>query len=240
MIRSIEDLVLFDELMCWDPPARAVKNRLKSLGIYKDKWGFVKLAHTSTSSRPKRGIKPIYSYTKDGVKYYQHAVDKRAYEHLRQLGTWKESRYHEPRVRKRAPRARPPVGRLSDFGRGRKTYICGYEIPRVKVETPLGPVYAPDEQEAVKVLDNPVLPRVGTFTVHEDSGQVILDYKGGKAFVLPLKHHKKYWYFLRKNGRYHFSEHHPYGDEHKLLKLRTLQQGLRVYNPLSELFAELT
>lgn len=30
---------------------------------------------------------------------------------------------------------------------------------------------------------------------------------------LPEPSHKKYWYFLRKRGRYYHSIHHPYGDE---------------------------
>lgn len=31
--------------------------------------------------------------------------------------------------------------------------------------------------------------------------------------TVPLRHHKKYWYFYRKTGTWRTSEHHPYGDE---------------------------
>jgi hypothetical protein len=29
----------------------------------------------------------------------------------------------------------------------------------------------------------------------------------------PMGHHTKYWYYLRKRGRWYVSQHHPHGDE---------------------------
>lgn len=45
------------------------------------------------------------------------------------------------------------------------------------------------------------------------ANETLVNYLGGRSYVLPAEHHKKYWYFLRKRGTYRFSTHHPYGDE---------------------------
>jgi hypothetical protein len=48
---------------------------------------------------------------------------------------------------------------------------------------------------------------------------VLVDFAGGPAISdvmlasAPLPEHKKYWYFKRKRGMWHVSQHHPYGDE---------------------------
>jgi hypothetical protein len=62
--------------------------------------------------------------------------------------------------------------------------------------------------------DNPVIR--GYFSSAD--GRIYKTYLGGTTTLLPKKHHKKYWYFLRKRGRFVFSEHHPYGDEYTYFK----------------------
>jgi hypothetical protein len=51
-----------------------------------------------------------------------------------------------------------------------------------------------------------------------EGNQIIATMLGGRSYVLPKKHHAKYWYFLRKRGTYVFSTHHPYGDEYDLVR----------------------
>jgi hypothetical protein len=83
------------------------------------------------------------------------------------------------------------------------------------LETPVGPIRLPKGQ-IDRVLDSVHLPKAGTFRLELD-GRITKSYVGGLTTVVPMAHHKKYWYFLRKRGYYRFSEHHPYGDEYKIL-----------------------
>jgi hypothetical protein len=106
-------------------------------------------------------------------------------------------------------KARRASGRRPEPAKPAKTSL------RERILTPLGPVMTPPSL-AVNVLNSRMLPKTGTFSAQED-GHIYLSYLGGQSTVLPAKHHKKYWYFLRKKGAWRFSEHHPYGDEHRLI-----------------------
>jgi len=72
--------------------------------------------------------------------------------------------------------------------------------------------------------DRDVLIRVAPIKGTNDA---IVSHPGGiakevKNFMLripPKPHHRKYWYFRRKNGFWRPSEHHPYGDEMELIEL---------------------
>jgi hypothetical protein len=54
-----------------------------------------------------------------------------------------------------------------------------------------------------------------------------IDILGGKVLTTkaPFERHKKYWYFKRRNGAWHVSEHHPYGDENEVYDLRWFTPG---------------
>lgn len=41
---------------------------------------------------------------------------------------------------------------------------------------------------------------------------------GGRTFTIPPieGNHKKYWYFFRRRGSWHISQHHPHGDEEQV------------------------
>jgi len=64
------------------------------------------------------------------------------------------------------------------------------------------------------------LKRVNLVSYDTKTRKYLVNELGGKteeySRLPPAAHHKKYWYFLRKRGRWVPSEHHPYGDEEDL------------------------
>lgn len=84
------------------------------------------------------------------------------------------------------------------------------------VLTPLGPVKTTKPGSVLSDLESNKFPKGGTFRLVNN--HVVTSYLGGKATSMPLKHHTKYFYFLRKRGVFTFSEHHPYGDEHRIIR----------------------
>lgn len=89
----------------------------------------------------------------------------------------------------------------------------------LSVPKPLEYIAPPKVDKPKVIRKNPITTRVGKIMV-DNHGNTIKSYLGGRALTVPpLAHHKKYWYFLRKRGCYTFSEHHPYGDEGRLISL---------------------
>jgi hypothetical protein len=69
-----------------------------------------------------------------------------------------------------------------------------------------------------KKKEEPSTPKEGVYTPYIRRG-LILHANGENYFhslggtTVPLRHHTKYWYFLRKRGTWCSSVHHPYEDE---------------------------
>jgi len=85
-----------------------------------------------------------------------------------------------------------------------------------QLKTPQGPVYVPpkkrDYYTRVDYGRTHTLSKLAAVgRLFQDGETECINVLGGR--ILPLKHHKKYWYFLRKKGHFTFSLHHPYGDE---------------------------
>lgn len=66
-----------------------------------------------------------------------------------------------------------------------------------------------DERVILKAFRN----RPKAMRVQNTGSELIRSTVGGTNTLVPMRHHKKYWYFLRKRGTWAFSVHHPYGDE---------------------------
>jgi len=213
---------------CSERPSRRVKNSLKSLGIFKSQeksydyhWPVIQVNRYQLGV-PNRKFK--YDFIKEhgstrGLKEYGKDNYQEFVEAPRnKVRRTRRTNWGFPQKERFQRKSHKPVP-WYQLGRGHKTRFCGVELfdhPRIAVQTPVGVVYAPTKVEALRVLDSPKLPLAGTFNFVDN--MVIVDYVGGSSSLLPAKHHKKYWYFLRKRGRYTFSEHHPYGDEHRIFR----------------------
>jgi len=196
---------------------RDFKNFLKKLGIWNpDKSVQFRLEYTSAQ------IEMRYNRLVPNRRYkYFHFKNGGTWHQLHQKGRWNAHVVRRGRtalVTSNGDEYRVDPGSARFFrvnkprsaGKGYKGYEPFDRLKAVRYETSHGPVYVPPKRndlhlrvqlERVRQLD-----RVAKVT---DEGDI--NVLGGR--VLPLREHRKYWYFLRKRGIFTFSEHHPYGNE---------------------------
>lgn len=100
------------------------------------------------------------------------------------------------RPKARLPRTRP--------ARAEHNFIEKYIVPQYRNRNSLSETRKPGKN----------LPKVGK--VSFDQNGAYTTFLGGQILRFrPKPEHKKYWYFRRKAGYWHFSQHHPYGDEYE-------------------------
>jgi len=196
---------------------RHAKNFLRKLGIY-----FPQTQHFRWETKVRREGYFRYDWRKSNRRFkYDWFKSGRTWPELHKLGKWDylpSDSYHELVVGK--ARYRVIGGRLTRVGKPGKAKPPQVEeiTRRRRVDTGIGPVYVPPNKWGKTVA------RVGLHRARQldmirakatKSGDI--DVLGGR--VLPLKHHRKYWYFLRTKGYFRLSEHHPYGDEDQIFEL---------------------
>jgi hypothetical protein len=217
---------------------RGFKNRLKSIGIFRPAyvdharlvWKKTKVVRydRNMSNNAFRYLWVKRYGTPEGLKY----VPKQSYSVI--------SHY----VDERNGRIRLPMKHHP--GAIHLTYreMTRRDKPRhnrfAKIDTPLGEVLAPPRAiPRVDLANMRMLDKLRNLGYTYDAAKTLLEsrktgpkaghilsdgellfktYLGGVSKQVPLEHHKKYWYFLRKKGFFRFSEHHPYGDEHTYFK----------------------
>jgi len=195
---------------------RRFKNSLRSLGIWMPKrdlidefrWTYNPVMVAKYDSRMSNRHWKYLFFKRGGTIRDLKKIPRRDF--IRVSGQprleWRGNVYRPDRTGKLI-QVRPPNSRKR--GRNRNT---GQVAEPVKVQTSFGPIYVPPQKrnwfaraDYQRAKDLTSMVR-GTVTSNGD-----INVLGGR--ILPLEHHRKYWYFLRKRGYFKFSEHHPYGDE---------------------------
>lgn len=197
---------------------RDSKNYLKRLGIYRPQFQQFRLEMKEPEGR--------FQYSSamcNRVFKYHHFKNGGTWAQLKKMGQWSWT------TTRRYP-LKMHVGKHVYVLHGNTKFVrvnrpCSKKRPKRRyfvevtdrevLKTGIGPVYIPPGKRDEAVA------RTGLFLNKQIDANMIrakMSHNGDISVlggpVLPLRHHKKYWYFLRKRGHFTLSEHHPYGDEY--------------------------
>jgi hypothetical protein len=96
--------------------------------------------------------------------------------------------------------------------------VKGKKFAKITSNPPFGGKPIKDRvlyKDNVEIKRRPIWMPKALFGLKKIESRDRKSYKVLRPNRLPRRHHKKYWYFLRKRGFYETSSHHPYGDEYE-------------------------